>query len=177
MPAIKKLTSIATTNSAATWTPTLGIVTSVLDSTNPLFLRNVRLDKTYITLTKNLSNGTSAIVGIPVDVFLTACAQVDPNITWAPKITLQPVPHTVVHPAASGFTITATAETAITYQWQISSDNSSFSDLSNAGVYSGVTTNTMAISDSTGLNAKYYRCIATNASGSTNSSSGLLTVT
>ncbi len=117
------------------------------------------------------------IVGISLPVFLAACAQVEPTITWAPLITLQPIPHTVVAPAASGFTITATAETAITYQWQISTDNVSFSNLSNAGVYSGVTTNTMAISNSTGLNGKYYRCIATNASGSTNSTGVLLTVT
>jgi hypothetical protein len=38
-------------------------------------------------------------------------------------------------------------------------------NLTNSGVYSGAQTNTLAISNSTGLAGKYYRCIVTAVDG------------
>lgn len=47
---------------------------------------------------------------------------------------------------------------SISYQWQLS-NGTSFEDLSNGGVYSGVTTATLTISDTTGLDGNEYRVV------------------
>lgn len=44
-----------------------------------------------------------------------------------------------------------------TYQWQVSSDGISFSDITPGAPYADLTTTTMSISDVTGLNGRYYR--------------------
>ncbi len=59
--------------------------------------------------------------------------------------------------------ITAGAAGTMTYQWQVSSDNINFADLSDGAVYSDVTTTTLTINDLTGLSGRYYR-LATQSS-------------
>lgn len=96
-------------------------------------------------------------------------------------ITVQPVNRSVTHPAGTTFAVTSTAAGAyssLTYQWQISSDGgSSWSNLSNAGVYSGVSTATLTISNSTGLNGKKYRVICGTDTANTNATSDVVTLT
>ena len=46
----------------------------------------------------------------------------------------------------------------ITYQWQVSLDNSSWSNVTNAGGYSGATTATLTVDDDFAKNAYYFRC-------------------
>lgn len=59
----------------------------------------------------------------------------------------------------------------IAYQWQANT-GSGMANLSNAGVYSNVTTATMSISNTNGLNAVSYRCfISVNSGTNTNTSS------
>ncbi len=53
--------------------------------------------------------------------------------------------------------ITTGAAGTMTYQWQVSSDNLNFADISNGAVYSDVTTTTLSITDLTGLSGRYYR--------------------
>ena len=71
--------------------------------------------------------------------------------------------------AAASFAVTATISAgggALSYQWQVAAANAkTFANVSNGGVYAGATTNTLAISSTTGLIGKKYRCIvsATNA--------------
>lgn len=109
----------------------------------------------------------------------TASVSAKLTVTGTPVFTVQPSSHSIVHPAATSFTITAVADPAITaLQWQLSTDGgTTWNNLTNVGVYSGVTTNTLAISDSTGLNSNQYRCMATNSAGTTNSNAATLTVT
>ena len=67
----------------------------------------------------------------------------------------------------------------IGYQWQLSTDSgSTWANISAAGVYSDVTTATLAISDNTGLDGNEYRCVL-SATGATtvNSSAATLTET
>jgi hypothetical protein len=93
----------------------------------------------------------------------------------------QPANASVTAPAAANFTVAATTNDggSLTYQWQESTDGGlNFSNLTNTGVYSGVTTTTLAISNSTGLNTRRYRVRVTSslAAPVATSNSALLTV-
>jgi hypothetical protein len=84
--------------------------------------------------------------------------------------------------AAVTFSVAATTVPTggtIGYQWQLSTDSgSTWANISAAGVYSDVTTATLAISDNTGLDGNEYRCVL-SATGATtvNSSAATLTET
>lgn len=81
----------------------------------------------------------------------------------APAITGHPAGSTICQGGNTTFSVTATGAT--TYQWQVSANNgTSFENLNNSGVYSGVTTATLTITGATvSLNNNLYRCIATGA--------------
>lgn len=70
---------------------------------------------------------------------------------------------------AVSFTVAATTAPSggtLSYQWQLSTDSgSSFSNISDAGVYSDATTATLAISDNTGLDGNQYRCVVSVTGG------------
>ena len=72
--------------------------------------------------------------------------------------------------------VTATGTPAPTYQWQVSSDGKTWSNLPESGQYSGVKSNQMRIGNATtGLNGMKFRCVLTNSSGSV--TSNVVTVT
>lgn len=82
----------------------------------------------------------------------TATAPIQP-----PVITTHPVVLTICAGANASFNVTATGA-GLTYQWQ--EYISSWNNLSNAGIYSNVTTATMNITGATaGMNGYQYRCI------------------
>lgn len=94
----------------------------------------------------------------------------------------QPTPSTVEAPASATFTLSATTNDGgtLSYQWQLSTNGgTSYSNISNADVYSGATTSTLSISNSTGLNGNLYRAqVSSNGGSPTIASTGaLLTVT
>ena len=73
-------------------------------------------------------------------------------------------------------TITGTGGTQ-TFQWGLSTDGgSTFSNISNGGVYSGATTATLAISDNTGLDTNQYRVVI-SATGADSVTSAAATLT
>lgn len=93
----------------------------------------------------------------------------------------QPSPVSVTAPAAATFTVAATTNDGgtLSYQWQLSTDSgATYTTIANGGVYSGATTPTLSISNSTGLNTRRYRVRVTSSGGSpaVNSSGALLTV-
>ncbi|MCW3084862.1 MAG: hypothetical protein JWP12_2228 [Bacteroidetes bacterium] len=90
-----------------------------------------------------------------------------------PTIALDPQDAAACIGSSAMFGITAFG--AGSYQWEQNS-GSGFFALSNGGVFSGVDTDTLMISDITGLNGNMYRCIAMNGSGNDTSASALLTV-
>jgi hypothetical protein len=68
------------------------------------------------------------------------------------------------------------SDSPVTYNWQFSSNNTSYSNLSNVGVYTGTTTNTLSIANTdTSLNGYYYRLVAT--SGGVSATSGIASIT
>ncbi len=105
----------------------------------------------------------------------SACFYVVPFIyVLLPNFTAQPTPVTVCVPQAASFTVAAT--NAASFQWQISTNGGGdWTDITASAVYTNVTTPTLNISNTTGLNANQYRCVATNVGGSVNSNAATLT--
>jgi len=92
----------------------------------------------------------------------------------------QPAAASVTAPAAAQFVVAASttpAGGALTFQWQ-EDQGAGFVNLADGGVYSGALSNTLDISDSTGLDTYQYRVVVSNtgASASVTSNAATLTV-
>lgn len=95
-----------------------------------------------------------------------------------PVIVTQPSASTTCLGLSSSFTVAATGA-SLTYQWEESTD-AAFSSpitLTNTGIYSGVTTATLTISDNTTVIGRYYRVKITNTGGTVYSNGALLNAT
>ena len=168
-----QLTNIGTANVSGNWSLQPAQRNSILfNGDNPSFPRNVILDTSGLTI----SRPSQTPVQITMQTLINAAATANPNLTFAPEDVLDPSNLTVCNLGAAGFISNFFAETAITFQWQDSINaGTNWTNLSNAGVYSNVTTNTLNISNANTLNATWYRVIAMNAAGSTNSNFAVLT--
>lgn len=75
----------------------------------------------------------------------------------------------------SSTTLSVTASPATAYQWQYSADNSSWANVANGtptgATYTNATSATLTIDASSTYTTKYYRCVVTNTSCSSNSNS------
>jgi hypothetical protein len=84
-------------------------------------------------------------------------AGIDTADTYVLDFSLQPANASVTAPAAATFTATGTISSgggAISYQWQEASAlDRNFADLTDAGIYSGTTTNTLSLSSTAGFAA------------------------
>jgi hypothetical protein len=80
------------------------------------------------------------------------------------------------YPANNGsFGAVASGSGSVSYQWQ-KGTNGVYVDVSNGGAVSGATTTNLVITSFTGADDADYRCVASNAAGSVNSSAAHLTV-
>jgi gliding motility-associated-like protein len=87
---------------------------------------------------------------------LSASAEIE--ILALPSVTSNPTASTICEGGSTSFAITATGA-GLTYQWQVD-DGSGFADISNGGIYSGATTNTLGLSSVPATNNGYdYRCV------------------
>lgn len=92
-----------------------------------------------------------------------------------PTIALQPVNTTVCQ--NSDTTLSVVASGSLTYQWQESTNSgSSWTPLSNAGIYSGVNTNKLRFTNTSGINNNQYRVVVTSSCGATTSSAATVTI-
>jgi hypothetical protein len=165
------LSPITGTNTTGTWN-FFPIRSAQMDNSNPSFVRQVLLTQQGVYISRNNAN-----VGFFISDLLKAAANIAPALTWPPWIQVQPSNNTAVQPTAISFSVLANSEvTAITYQWQVSTTNSGWSNVSNGGVYSNATTNTLNISNNAGLSGYVYRVLTTNASGNTYSNSAAVIV-
>jgi len=82
------------------------------------------------------------------------------TVNSLPAITTQPVSTTVCNNANATFSVAATG-TALAYQWQESTNGgSTWSNLSNSGVFSGVTTTTLTVTNpTTAMSGTEYQCV------------------
>ena len=97
------------------------------------------------------------------------------------SITTQPVNVKAAAGEAAAFTVVVDPSVGVTYQWQVQTagGTGAYSNLTDSGVYTGSATDTLTISDVTGLNKNRYRVVALNsdATASVNSKGAQLTVT
>ena len=124
------------------------------------------------TATLNISDSTG-LSGNKYRVVVT-------NAAGTATVTSKPATLTAVEPAFAALTqavnrsVTAPAGTtfgpvavvagiaSVSYQWQVKVGAAAYVNVTHAGVYTGATTATLSISDSTGLDGNLYQCIATN---------------
>ncbi len=125
------------------------------------------------------TNGNCQYSNLAGDVI--ASDWIDGSITpahLAPVVSANPSNLTVNSGAAASFS--TTVANATNYQWQVSFNNgTSWSDVTNGGVYSGATTATLAISSASfAMNTYQYRChVSENVCNqASNTTAGILTV-
>lgn len=103
----------------------------------------------------------------------TACSYI--TVVSAPTINTPPSSTSICAGANASFSITATGAT--NYQWQVD-NGGGFTNITNNAIYSGATATTLNVTAVPfSFNTYQYRCVASNGSGSTNSSAATLTVT
>lgn len=97
----------------------------------------------------------------------------------APSFTLDPANLSAPAGSQAVFTAAASGGPAPTLQWQVSSNGGvNWSNLTNAGIYSGVTTGTLTISSAgIALHNYRYRAVATNSAAAVESAAATLTIT
>ncbi|MEZ5016166.1 MAG: hypothetical protein R2800_03885 [Flavipsychrobacter sp.] len=100
------------------------------------------------------------------------------TVNTAPNITAQPSNISVCEGSNGSFSVTATGA-ALTYQWQVSTNGGgTWSNLTNTGIYSTVTTATLNLTAvNTAVNNYQYRCVISGTcTPSTTSNAGTLTI-
>ncbi|PZF73652.1 T9SS type A sorting domain-containing protein [Taibaiella soli] len=120
------------------------------------------------SLTWTITDGSGSDNAVGVDNFVITA---DGNTPPA-SITQQPVTANVCGSATSSFSVTAT--NAASYQWQ--EFINSWTNITNNTVFTGATTNALAIANTSGLDGHAYRCVVTGATNQVNSDSVLLHV-
>ena len=129
----------------------------------------------------SIANVTSAMNGYQYRCVVTGTCTpsvisnvVTLTITNRPVLVTGPVNATICDGGSTTFAVSATG-TSLTYQWQINT-GTGFTNLTNTGIHSGVTTNTLAITSATNAaHGNAYRCVVTGSCApSVTSSSALL---
>lgn len=117
------------------------------------------------------ASGSNELITASITSYFAKYSAVSPP----PSISTQPINAAVCESSVTNFSVIAADAT--TYQWQISTNNgSSFSDIAASSIYSNVTTPTLTISNSTGLNSNQYRCVITGESSTVNSTAAILLI-
>ncbi len=134
-------------------------------------------------LTKTISGlsmgQTIALTVTPVGTgcYTPATFSCTANNCPSPTITTQPVNSTKCAGTATSFSVVQTGGS--TFKWQISTNGgTSYTDVVANGIYSGVTSTTLSISDVTGLTGNKYQVVISPATGTCilTSTAALLTV-
>jgi len=125
------------------WTNIPGATSSCLTVANPAATASYRC---VVSGTCGASTVTSDCVTLTV---------IDPV-----TVTSQSANTEVCSGSNTGFSVSATSNQTINYQWQLSTDGgNTWNNLPNSGVYSGVTTSALAITGATiSLDGNRYRC-------------------
>jgi len=89
----------------------------------------------------------------------------------APTITQHPTAESLCPGGMAGFMVTATGDGTLTYQWQKNGAN-----ITDGQHYAGATTASLTVLNVGSSQVGDYRCVVTNAGGSTNSNTAALTL-
>ena len=135
------------------------------------------------TNTLNLTAATAANNSYQYRCVITSSCAAPTNsntatltINEAPIVTVQPVNSTICTGTNTIFAITATG-TGLTYQWEVN-NGSSWSNVTNAGIYSGATTSALTLTAATSsVNTYQYRCVVSGTcTPSVTSNAAILTI-
>ena len=152
-------------NATVLWSPAAGLSAT---TTNPVAASPLTTT-TYTVVATNPSGCTST-------------ASLNLLINQSPNISSHPANTSVCSGNTAVFNITATGSgtngVGVTYQWQESTDGGlTYNNLTNSGVYAGVTTNSLSIVTAIAMNNNLYRCTASGiCSPNATSSAAKLTV-
>ena len=95
----------------------------------------------------------------------------------APTIATQPTDRTVTAGGNTSFSAAATGSPTPSVKWQVKVPGGNFTDLTNGGVYGGVTTDTLTVTGATvAMSGNHYRAVYTNSAGSETTNEASLTV-
>jgi hypothetical protein len=161
------------------FTPSSGPVSTTVTITGTNFSstpanNTVRFNGTLATATA--SSATSITTSVPngastgpITVTVsgnTATSATNFTVTTGSiTFTTQPSDRSICEGDDTSFSVVATGDTNLDYQWQI--DNGGFVNLSNNSTYSGVTTSTLTINNpSTSLSGASYRCLVSGDNSS-----------
>lgn len=124
-----------------------------------------------VQLRMNIADSVSVAVALDAKLHLAVAS---PEIT----IGVQPTNESVTAPAPVAFNLTATTNDGgtLTYQWEVDDGVSGFVNAT-GGVYSGDTTDTLGVTDSTGLNGYQFRCTVTSDATASPVTSSTVTLT
>jgi hypothetical protein len=118
-------------------------------------------------VSENLTSGTLKYDNFAVD-----------QPASVPTVSISPSNTTVPSGNAASFFAAPTGNSPQSVQWQMSTNGgATFTNLTNGGVYSGVTTLTLSISNTTGLNGNLYRVVFSNSAGAVTSTAASLSLT
>ncbi|GAB2835448.1 reprolysin-like metallopeptidase [Ferruginibacter profundus] len=150
--------------------------TTVTFSTNPVVPGN----STDVTLTNTntLSAGTYNITVTGISGSLTQNKTISFIVQPGAGPTINTQPLSQVLCSGSNVTFTVATSTALSYQWQESTNGGgSWNNISNGGIYSGATTVNLTLTGITATQNTYqYRCVVTGQCNTTNSTAATLTV-
>jgi VCBS repeat-containing protein len=90
-----------------------------------------------------------------------------------PSVTLHPSEQTVCQPNGVSFSFAQSNATSL--KWQVDA-GAGYTDITDGGVYSGASTTTLGISNTTGMNGYLFRAVAMNSCSDAFSNDALLTV-
>jgi len=147
-----------------------------------LFLDGVSTTNTIAGTGSAISYGDQAALGTYTVEATNNCGTVSMNgnavvdLYPAINITTQPLDISVGNGNPANFNLTATGATS--YQWQVSIDGGmTWIDVSDGGIYSGATTNSLNINPATiPMDGYQYQCIVTDVCSSVISNAATLTV-
>lgn len=151
------------TNNGTTWTNVAGATTATLSLTGLTVAMSGNQYRAVISGTCTPTSFNSSVATLAVNSPVA--------------ITDQPDDVRICEGSNTSFTVAATGST-ITYQWQVRRNGSAFSNVTNAGPYSGATTPTLTLTNATtALNGSEYRVVVSGVPcGSVNSDTASLVV-
>jgi hypothetical protein len=98
------------------------------------------------------------------------------TVITPPSVTQPPVSQSAVVGAGVAFSVGATGDVPLSYQWQLSVNGGPFAPLGNGGRISGATTAALQIANVQVSDSGQYRCLVSNAGGTTASAAATLSV-
>lgn len=119
-------------------------------------------DESVLTIDANglataVGSGNVTIYYVVNNGFCTVVVSEDAVVRQPASVVNQPINTSVIEGEPAQFNVLYTGD-IVSVKWEVSTDNGfSFTPINDGGVYSGTDTDTLVISDTTGLDGLYYR--------------------